>query len=207
MPNINLIAERREDKRRMERLSKQLFYAMGTSLAIFVGVASYLLTERVKLAGDVAEADRRMEDLQGKLTLIENIRKEIADKKPKVETLERARYDTLRWTLLFQSIAQALPRDVWLNSMGATDSEPPVINLSGSAPSQETAGQITLNLKNQAIFSHVDLLSTNRTDKNRFGFQITAPIKPVVLPTQAPPSEEKKTAQSEPTGKGGTDRV
>jgi Tfp pilus assembly protein PilN len=197
MPNINLIAERREEKRRMERLSKQLFYAIGGSLGVLVAMGSYLLTQRITLQGDVAEADNRMAKLRPVIDEIERIKKETADKKPKVDTLEKARYDTLRWTLLFQAVAQSLPKDAWLTTIGAPEGEPVVVSLAGSAPTQAMAGQVALNLKTQSLFEKVELLSTSRIEKDsRFMFQINAPIKPIALPAAPPPAEEKKTAQA-----------
>jgi Tfp pilus assembly protein PilN len=206
MPNINLIAERRQEKRRIERLSKQLFYTMGASLAVLVAVGSYLLTSRISLMGDVAEAEHRMEKLKPVIEEIERIKKETAEKKPKVETLEKARYDTLRWTMLFQAVAQSLPKDVWLTTMGAPEGEPITVSLAGSAPTQAIAGQVALNLKSQPLFEKVELLSTNLVEKDsRFMFQINAPLK-VITPPAAPPAEEKKTAQAA-EGKGDSSRV
>lgn len=210
MPNINLIADRRAEKRRMERLSKQLFYTMGASVAVLVGVASYLITARFSLLGDVAEADRRMEKLRPVIAEIDQVKKVIADKQPKVETLERARYDTLRWTLLFQALAQSLPKDVWLTTLGAPEGEPLVVSLAGSAPSQAIVGQVALNLKAQALFERVELLSTSRVERvekdARFTFQINAPIKAIPLPQPSSPAAENKTAQAE-TNKGESSRV
>ena len=208
MPNINLIAERRAEKRRMERLSKQLFYAMGASLAILVSVGSYLMTARFKQMGDVADADHRMDKVRPIIDEIDRVKKETSDKQPKVATLERARFDTLRWTLLFQAVAQSLPKDVWLTTIGAPEGEPIVVSLSGSAPSQAIAGQVALNLKSKPLFERVELLSTNLLDKGgRFGFQINAPIKPISLPAAPPPPAEAKKTAKVATDKGDNSRV
>ena len=205
MPNINLIAQRRQDKRRLERLSKKLFYAAGASLGIFVVVGSYLLTARISLQGDSAEADHRMSKLKPVIDEIERIQKESAEKKPKVETLEKAHYDTLRWTMLFQAVAQSLPRGVWLTTIGAAEGDPLVVSMAGSAPSQAVAGQVALNLKSQPLFERVELLSTNLVEKeSRFVFQINAPLRAIALPV-APPVE-KKTA-SAPSETASSDSV
>lgn len=207
MPNINLIAERRQEKRRMERLSRQLFFTLSGSLAVFVAMGSYLLTARITLMSDVADADHRMDKLKPVIAEIEQVKKETADKQPKLQTLEQARYDTLRWTLLFQAVAESLPKDVWLTTIGAPEGEPVVVNLSGSAPTQTIAGQVALNLKKRPLFEKVEIPNTQRIEKeSRFVFQITAQIKPIAIPAPPPPAEEKKTAQAEP-GKGDKSRV
>jgi Tfp pilus assembly protein PilN len=206
MPNINLILERRQEKRRMETLSKNLFFALGGSLAVLVAVGSYLLTARITLQGDVDDAQSKMDKLKPVLDDIDRIKKETAEKQPKVDTLEKARYDTLRWTMLFQAVAQSLPKDVWLTNMGAAEGDPLIFSLAGSAPSQTKASDVALNLKKQPLFEKVELLSTSRIEKDaRFMFQITAPIKPVALPGAAS-TAENKTAQSESTT-GGSSRV
>ncbi|MBB6049302.1 PilN domain-containing protein [Armatimonas rosea] len=213
MPNINLILERRQEKRRMETLSRNLFFTLGGSLAVFVAIGSYLVTERFTLQGDVDEAERKMEKLKPILADIDRIKKETADKQPKVDTLEKARYDTLRWTMLFQSVAESLPKDVWLTNMGAAEGDPLVVSLAGSAPSQSKASDLALNLRKQVLFEKVELLSTSRIEganhvekDSRFVFQITAPIKQVVMPTAAP-AGPNKTAQSTETSTGGNSRV
>lgn len=212
MPNINLILERRQEKRRMETLSRNLFFTLGGSLAVLVAVGSYLLTARISLMGDVADAEHKMDKLKPVLADIERIKKETSDKQPKVDTLEKARYDTLRWTMLFQAVSASLPKDVWLTNMGAAEGDPLVVSLSGSAPTQTKASDVALNLKKQPLFEKVELLSTSRVEKDaRFIFQITAPIKPVLMPG-APPTPENKTAQAEGSigaqgQTGGTSRV
>lgn len=206
MPNINLIAARRQEKRRMEKLTRQLFFGLSGTVAGFVAVASYFITQRFALIGDIAEADSRMSKLQPKLQEIDRIKKETADKQPKVETLEKARYETLRWTMLFQSVALALPPDVWLTSLGAPDGEAIVVTLAGSAPSQNAAAQIVQNLLKQPLFDQVEIPSINRNDLDkRFMFQILAHMKPLDAPKPPEPTE-KKTAQVE-TKEGESRRV
>ena len=181
----------------MESLSRKLFFTLGGSLAIFVGVGSYLLTERIALSGSVAEAEQQMNKLKPIIAEIDQVKSQTAEKQPKLQTLEQARYDTLRWTLLFQSISESLPKDVWLSSLGAPGGDPIVVNLSGSAPTQTIASQVVLNLKKQPLFEKVEIPNTTRTDA-RFSFQITAQLKPITppAPLATTPAEPKKTAQA-----------
>lgn len=196
MPNINLISERRDEKRRMETLTRQLFFGFSISVAALVSVGSFLLTERIGLSATIAEADAKMQKLQPALAEIDQVRKETSEKLPKVETLERARYDTLRWTMLFQSVSQALPHDVWLTTLGAPEGEQIVVTLAGSAPSQNVAAQVVQNLLKQPLFEKVEIPSTTRNDLDkRFGFQIVAYVKAIAIPQPAPPAQ-KKTAQA-----------
>lgn len=195
MPNINLIAARRQEKRRLEKLTRQLFFATTGTVAGFVAVGSYFITQRFALMGDIAEANTHLSKLQPKLLEIEQIKKETADKQPKVETLEKARYETLRWTMLFQSVSLALPPDVWLTTLGAPDGEPIIVTLAGSAPSQNVAAQVVQKLLKQPLFEKVEIPSINRNDLDkRYVFQILAHIKPLEIPKASAPVE-KKTAQ------------
>lgn len=202
MPNINLIAARRQEKRRMEKLTRQLFFGLSGTVAGFMAVASFFVTQHFALTGDMAEADTRMSKLQPKLDEIAQIKKETADKQPKVETLEKARYETLRWTLLYQAISNALPADVWLTTIAAPEGDPIVVTLAGSAPSQNVAAQTVQNLLKQPLFDKVEIPSINRNEiENRFLFQILAHIKPLELAKPAVPTE-KKTAQEGQTEGG-----
>ena len=197
MPNINLIAARRQEKRRMEKLTRQLFFALSRTVAGFVAVTSYFITQRFALVGDMAEADTRMSKLQPKLLEIDRIKKETAEKQPKVETLEKARYETLRWTMLFQSVSLSLPPDVWLTSLGAPEGDAIVVTLAGSAPSQIVAAQVVQNLLKQPLFDQVEIPSVNRNDLDkRVMFQILAHIRPLEIPKPPEPPAEKKTAQA-----------
>ena len=116
MPNINLIAARREEKKRMERLTRQLFFGLAASVGALVVLVTYLGAERFKLNGELAEAQEKIQRLQPKLDEIARIQKDTNDLKPKVDTLQTAKSATLRWRVLMTAVSQAIPDNTFITT-------------------------------------------------------------------------------------------
>lgn len=198
MPNINLIASRRADKRRMERLTRQTFFGMTASVVGLVGLASWLTAQHLELAGRLSDAERRMERLRPALAEIDQIRKDTAEKQPKVDTLETARLMTLRWCSLFNSLARSLPAETWVERLDSSGAENTQVTLQVVTRSQTFAGQTAVLLSAQPIFQDVNITST-QTSATPNGakvvkFEVTAGLRP---PATKPAAGAEKTAQGQ----------
>lgn len=209
MPNINLIAARRVEKRRMERLSRQVFFGMACSVGVLVMTSSYLLVQRVELSSQLAEADQKMEKLKPKLEEIARIRKETDERRPKVERLEEARNTTLRWCVLLNVLSRSLPAKTWIEQFESNGKGSPTVNLRVVTDSQTTAGQTASLLQSQPIFEDINIPGTQTTGDGTVRFDVVARMKPFVLPTPggapaapapAPNGQAAQAAPSNPKG-------
>lgn len=191
MPNINLIAARRVEKRRMERLSRQVFFGMAASVGVLVMTASVLVVQRIELASQLASADQKMTKLKPKLAEIARIRQETDERRPKVERLEEARNTTLRWCVLLNVLSRSLPAKTWIEQFESNGKGSPTVNLKVVTDSQTTAGQTASLLQSQPIFEDINIPGTQTTAEGTVRFDVIARMKPFQLPGMSvtPPTQ------------------
>ncbi|GAB4458774.1 MAG: hypothetical protein OHK0029_20420 [Armatimonadaceae bacterium] len=167
MPNINLIAARRAEKKRLEQLTRQLFFGLSASVALFVGIVMYIGYQQVTMQGQLREAEEAMRRLQPKLDRIAEIETSIQDVAPRVDTLQKAKMDTLRWRALLQVVSQSIPNETYLTAITASGGEgATALRLSGYSTNQSLVGETILRLQTHPLFEKVDLDFTNTTPTN-----------------------------------------
>ena len=189
MPNINLIAPRRAEKKKVEQLTRQLFTGLVVSVGGFVLLTIYLGSRRVVLDTRLSEAKRKLAEQKPKLQQIADLEKAIAEVKPKVTTLEDAKRGTERYRGLFQVVSRSLPGNVWLGSMNSSGvADVTTVSMIGTSGSQTLVGELMTNLQKVPLFEKVDLKYTSlaaATEKSleRYSFQVDAKLIP---PSAAP---------------------
>ncbi|HVK04944.1 MAG TPA: PilN domain-containing protein [Armatimonadaceae bacterium] len=186
MPNINLISARREEKKRLETLTRQLFTGVAASAALLMLTGLYLGGRTLTLNGELASLNAEMLRLQPTLDRIAEVETETASLTPKVDTLEGARLSTLRWPTLFMAISQSLPSGTWLSNLTSTGgAEDTNLTLTGMTSSQTLVGQTMSQIQLHPIFGKADLTFSNTTNANtddkvqRVQFEIKAQVRPV----------------------------
>jgi Tfp pilus assembly protein PilN len=136
MPSINLIATRREEKRRLEQHIRRLIWAIVTEFGVIILVASLMVAKIVNEHGQIAQLDGQIGLMQGKVDEIQFLASETSGLKPKVGILNGARNNTLYWYTALQTIVACLPEQSWLTNIG-TSGDPST----GAAPPAKGAGQ------------------------------------------------------------------
>lgn len=161
MPNINLIAVRREEKKRLERMTRQLFFGLSGAIGLFAVLTLYLGARQLQVRSELADANEKMQKLQPVLDRIAQIEKDTSELSPKVETLESAKLNTLRWRAVLQVVSQSIPENTWLAGLStAGTSEDTSINLAGMTSSQTMVGDTMTRLGTHPLFDKVDLKFT-----------------------------------------------
>ncbi|MBC8137728.1 MAG: hypothetical protein H8F28_17750 [Fibrella sp.] len=160
MPNINLVAARRDEKRQITTLSRQLFVGLIASGAVlFAAIAGWGIVLNTQ-GSQIKELDSKLAELQPKIDRIEQRKKDIAALKPKVKTLDDARLSTLRWRAFMNVLAEATPPYVYYTSVTtAGDTETPSVNLKGMAPSNAIVGEVAQRLSKNGN-SMFDIIET-----------------------------------------------
>lgn len=192
MPNINLIAARREEKKRLERVTRQLFFGFAASLGIVFLLGTYLAARRLALGSDLADANAQLMKLQPTLDRIAEVEKQTGELKPKVETLQTAKLETLRWRSLFTVVSQSIPSNAWITSLSSTGGDTGSIVLNGTANSQTLVGDTMTRLGSHPVFDKIDLAFTQssgdtKTTVQPVTFQINAHLR-----STAPPKDDSK---------------
>lgn len=207
MPNLNLIAARREEKKRLERNTRRLFLGLVGTVASVLVLVSALGAQRLTLKAEQVEAEAKLEKLKPVLDEISRIEKETAELKPKVETLQTAKSDTLRWRAMYQVVSQSVPPSTWLAGMSSAASNgETTLTLTGVAPSQTLVGECMTRLGSYPLFDKVELRFTQTAGSpedpvQRINFEIGARLTPTApregdKPKTGGSGSDKKTAQA-----------
>lgn len=210
MPNINLIALRRAEKKRIEQNTRRLFIGLAAEVAALVLLVSYCGARQIALRSALAEASAELQKLQPTLDLIAQIEKEAAVLKPKLDTLVSAKADTLRWRAMLQIVSQSIPSSTWLSAIASSgEGTDATITLTGTAGSQALVGETMTRLGSFPVFDKVDLrftqMSTDATNTaQRVSFEIGAHLKST-RPAQKddPESSAKQAAKGRTHGRKG----
>lgn len=196
MPSINMIAQRREEKRRQEKNARKLLYTIAGEIGA-VTAAAFVLTARILVAqGHIGDLSDQLAKLKPQVAQIQALQAQTAALQPKVETLDGARADTLFWYNNFYAVTDSLPPKTWLISLGTgsagsgaagavmpgtASGTDPVLNLSGIALSEAVVGQSMLRMNQSPRLDHVDLsfVQSQKIGKlDAVSFQMTVHLKP-----------------------------
>ena len=207
MPSINMIAVRREDKRRQENNIRKLLYAILGEVGLVVLLA-FVLTARILVTtGRISELNGQLDKLKPRVAAIQSLQAQTADMMPKVQTLDGAKSDTLFWYKNFYAVTASLPPKTWLTSLGtgtaasatpgttapgAAGGDDPTLSLSGVAMSQATVGETMLRMNQAPSLDHVDLAFVQQQKigtADAVSFQMTVHLKPETDPSK--PSDPK----------------
>ena len=209
MPNINLISARRAEKKKVEQWTRQLFYGLVGSIGLFILLASYLGIQRLAMENERREAEEALARLKPKLDRIAQINSDKAALAPKVNTLQQAKADTLRWRALLQVVSQSIPYDTWLSGIAATGAgEATVLRLTGSAASQSLVGETMLRLQQHPLFKDVSLNYTTAVNNTvgqgpgqatltRYNFEVAANLRGTTAPQPTTPKEGEKSINAD----------
>ena len=206
MPNVNLIAVRREEKKRLERNTSRLFLGLGVEVIAVSLMAMGLGVQQMQLRGALKEATTKRIRLQPTLDRIAAIEAEGAVLKPKLETLATAKADTIRWRAMLQIVSQSVPNSAWLTAITATGTgDESIITIAGTAGSQTLVGETMTRLQSYPVFDKVDLRFTQLSSApedtfQRVSFEIGAHLRPTQAPSPEPGAAGSSSAQAQKEG-------
>lgn len=191
MPSINMIAARRAEKKRVEKMVYIALLVIVGELALTMGVVGFM-TARVHAANsNIRQLDTQLTRLQPTVDRIQRYEGEIKELKPRLELLGKSRNQTLLWYAVLHDLASSMPEKTWLTSLatnltvessssGGTTATP-TVNISGSSISQKLVGDAMLSLDQCPEFSKVDLSYTQENQSGQsklLRFQIAAKLRP-----------------------------
>ena len=218
MPSINMIAVRREEKRRQEQNVRKLLYGIVGELGLVVVVASVMGGRMLVAEARIHDLSDQLHKLQPRVTQIQLLETQTAAMAPKVETLDGAKSDTLFWYKNFYAVTDSLPPKTWLTSLGtgtgigavppaagaapgAAGGTDPTLNIAGVALSQATVGETMLHMNQAPTLDHVDLAFVQQQkigQATAVSFQMTVHLKPEA--GAVPPGGVTADAKGTPNG-------
>jgi Tfp pilus assembly protein PilN len=209
MPNINLISARREEKKKIETLTRQLFMWLVASGVVLMFVILVISGRQLAAHQALHQAEREWANVKPKLDEIDQLRKQSDALSPKVETLQEAKVETSRWRAVMQAVSAAMPSDAWLSGMATAGSdEDMTLNLTGVTSSQSMVGETMSRIGQQPVFDAVELRVTQVLPQSptetvpRVTFDIGAHLKPAAAVSPIKDKDNKDTTQKADAGNG-----
>ncbi|MGI4791165.1 MAG: PilN domain-containing protein [Janthinobacterium lividum] len=201
MPSINMIALRREQKRRQEQNVRKLLYSITGEVGLVVAVA-FVMTARILVTQNhISDLSAQLDKLKPQVAQIQTLQAQTVALQPKVDTLDGAKEDTLFWYDNFYAVTTSLPARTWLTSLGTggagasdnqapgtTSGPDPTLSIAGVAMSQANVGDSMLRMNQSPMLDHVDLayVQAQKIGKaDAVSFQMTVHLKPEAAPDTA----------------------
>jgi len=184
MPSINMIAARRAEKKRLEKLVNTVFLVVIGEVVITLAVVAFM-TARVHAANvAIRGLDVELTELQPTVNKIHGYEVEIKKLEPRLDLLSESREQTLLWYSVLQNLGRSMPEKTWLTSVStarmqsakAGEASAPALTLAGESVSQRLVGETMLRLNKFPEFSRVDLDYTQEGSRecNTLEFRVTA---------------------------------
>ncbi len=167
MPSINMIASRREEKRRFQKYTQKLVYAIIGEVGIVVLLASFMAVKLVQVRGQISDLNGQIATLQPKVEQIKKLEAQTALLKPKVGTLNEARNNTLYWYTAMQTVVASLPSETWLTSL-ATSGDPTPIKPAAGATGPAAAPTSSAGLSFNGVATSPDEIGLAMMRMNQF---------------------------------------
>ncbi len=192
MPSINLIASRREVKKRQAQNIKKILYVIAGEIGVIVLGFMGFSVQFLQTRNHVGDLNEQLSRLQPRVTQIKDLQAQTLALSPKVKTLDGAKEDTLFWYANLYAITKSLPPKTWLTTLntggaaspalpGTISGADPTMDVSGVATSQASVGKTMQLMNQQPSLDHVDLSSVTAQKTGQIdtvSFQMTVHLKP-----------------------------
>ncbi len=190
MPSINMIANRRAEKKRQETEYPQAGLRHQRGNRMRPGRHQCPDLHMVNVRGQVADLGGQIQKLEPKVNAIDDLEKQTQTLTPKVVTLDGAKADTLFWYSNLSAITGSLPQNAWLTSLaaagtggapGSASGTDPTVLLSGQSLNQSQVGEAMLRMNQSPGLDHIDLAFVQQqktADQTTVAFQMTVHLKP-----------------------------
>lgn len=190
MPSINMIANRRAEKKRQAMNVRKLVYGISAEIGCVLVATSVLYLHMVNVRGQVSDLSGQIQKLEPKVNAIDDLEKQTQLLTPKVTTLDGAKADTLFWYSNLSAITGSLPEKVWLTSLaaaggggapGSASGADPTVQFSGQSLDQSQVGEAMLRMNQSPGLDHIDLAFVQQQktgDQTTVAFQMTVHLKP-----------------------------
>lgn len=191
MPNINLIAQKRQEKAKLERLIRGLFLLVS-ALVVATGLLFFMFSAQwFRIHAEITSLDSSIQKLQPRIAKVQDFDRQTQALQPKINLYGESREHTLRWYSYLQVVARSLPENTWLTRISPATGQqvlqpgapPPnaVVNVQGVTLSQKLVGETMLSLNRYS--SLLDNVELHYTQEGKIGetptveFEVATNIK------------------------------
>ena len=190
MPNINLIAQKRAEKERLEKSVRSVFLLMSGLSACAIALFIFLSAQWLTINNKISKLEQELDKLEPTVAKIREFDQKTRDLQPKIDLYTKAREHTMGWYTFLQVVARSMPENTWLTRLGpgqvaqtpAGQQPPPAnIRLAGVTVNQQLVGETMLNL--DRYHDLMEEVSLNYTQNGMVGdiptveFEVAAKLK------------------------------
>lgn len=169
MPSINMIAPRRAEKRRLEQAMRRLVVVILAELVFAVALGGWVFMKTLTTRASIAELNAQLQTLEPSIKKVKDLDAKTAKLRPKVDLLNQAKSNTMRWYNTLDRLTQSIPSSTWLTRLStSTDitTKALVLNLNGMTSEQARVGETMMRLQANPDFKSVDLHYTQKGTMN-----------------------------------------
>jgi Tfp pilus assembly protein PilN len=184
MISVNMISARRAEHLRMLRWVR----ALGLSTAVVGGLVLtaniFVRTQIFATSLSLGAVERDLERLKPALEQLARVQMAREALKPKLQTLDKAQADTMKWHEVLVSLKRTVPKRAYLTSLsveGGRD-EAQTVRFNGITETQSLVGETMLRLNATKLYETVDLHYTQSGkigERDTVEFEVAARLPPV----------------------------
>lgn len=163
MPLINLIHEQRALKAQEWRKSRLALSAFIGANVLMTAIAGTLVLATEQVKSDTARINKGLAKIQPMLKDIEGMKLKLAQLKPRLETLQNAQAQTLRWSDILQHLTKSTPEHLWvteIRSKTGKSTEGVQFTMHGRTMNEEVGGDQFGNQRVSELMSRMQTCSS-----------------------------------------------
>ncbi|MBL8087156.1 MAG: hypothetical protein JNM85_03680 [Chthonomonas sp.] len=144
MPYINLIHEQRMLQQQNERKARFAFVGFVGATTLFTVLAGFQIIAKEGVDGETADLKKNLSKIQPMLKDISVMEKDLAELKPRLQTLQNAQEMTRKWTEILKHMTTSTPESLWLTdirSKSSKSNEGVQFSIKGKTMAGETTDQ------------------------------------------------------------------
>jgi Tfp pilus assembly protein PilN len=187
MISVNMISARRAEHLKMLRWVRALGLAT-TIVGAGMFAVNFFVRVQIFATGVALHAvEDELGRLKPALDRLAQVQLQREALKPKLQTLDKAQTDTMKWHKVLCSLRKTVPNRAWLTSLnvdGGRD-EDQTVRLNGITVSQSLVGETMLRLNATKLYKTVDLHFTQSGkmgERDTVEFEVAAHLPPAEKP-------------------------
>lgn len=139
---------------------------------VFVGGWWWQLSnQEADLVTKVKQSNEELERLKAQVGQVGKVKDQVAELQKRVEAIQELTKGQLRLVVLFDSLADVVPRDLWLTSL---EERGTTIRINGTAFSTTAVADFMSNLRSSGRFKEVEIVvSRQDLTKRQVTFEVT----------------------------------
>lgn len=179
MPSINMIAARRAEKVRLEKMMRIAFLVIVGEAVLMLFLLGFMTTRIFSANREITRLDNELARIQPTVEKIKAYEAEIKKLEPRLNLLADSREQTMLWFNILQNLSRSMPEKTWVSNVTTSRAAPTgpagrekqsatTLTVRGMSVSQGLVGETMLRLGQYPEFKKVNLDYTQEASSRDF---------------------------------------